>query len=239
MTKVQAFIAGKLALAMVCMLLGLGLFATITPQNAAAHGERDVDGGKYQIRFGFANEPAAAGSQNGIELVVCEGKCKTTDGKVQNPVKDVEKTLKAQVIFGGQTLDVALQPDTAEPGRYTAAFVPSRAGDYSFRFYGTIGSSKIDENVSSGKDSFDPVEEPKVFPAGSGYTGQTSLERQLQEAKKAAESATTFGNIALAVSIVSFLIALGALISAGSRGRSRKAAITLPREKTTSTTVGG
>lgn len=223
---------GKITFALLGAFLITALFSLLTVQVAAAHGTSEVANGKYQLLFGFKNEPAVAGAANGLELKVCDGKCKSSDGKLQNPVKDVEKNLKAQVIFGAQTLDLTLTPSDEQAGVYTADFVPSRAGDYSFRFYGNIGGANVDEQVSSGKDSFDAVVEAKVFPAGSGYTGQTELEAQLKEAQKNASNATTFANVALAVAIVSVLMGLGALISAGSRGgRSRGSNFNLSREK--------
>src|SRR4051812_38801844 len=84
----------------------LALFALLvaTPV-ASAHGRRDLADGKYQIVVGFLSEPAFTGAQNGIDLMVCQGKCENNpDGTLKNPVKDVQKTLKAQAIYGSQTL---------------------------------------------------------------------------------------------------------------------------------------
>ncbi len=178
-------------------LLSVLLVIALTPGLASAHGRKDLVGGKYQIGFGFLAEPAFTGESNGIDLTVCEGACQTQDGKTVNPIKDVQKTLKAQAIFGSQTLDVELKPRFNADGKYNGYFFPSKAGEYTFRFYGTINGDAVDVNVTSGKDGFSLVEDPKSFPAVSG--GGSNLEQQVKEAKDSASSATIFGIIGLVV----------------------------------------
>lgn len=120
----------KVSLVLLAALMLLAFLAAFAPHTASAHGRRTLANGKYQVIFGFLNEPAYTGQQNAALLEVCEGTCETNpDGKLKNPVKDVQKTLKAQIIQGSQTLDMELTARFGFDGHYLAYFFPGRAGD--------------------------------------------------------------------------------------------------------------
>jgi hypothetical protein len=213
--KLMASSYRKFVAAGLVAVLLFGLVAALHTQTAAAHGRRDLVGGKYQIVFGFLSEPALTGTSNGIDLTVCQGACVTNaDGSLKNPVLGVEKTLKAQTIYGSQTLDVALSPRFRADGKYNAYFTPAKAGEYTFRFYGTINGDAIDERVVSSKDGFNSVDDPKLLPAGQSST--SNLEQQVKDANDKASSATTFGIIGLVMGALGLV--LGGL-SLGLRSR--------------------
>jgi hypothetical protein len=197
----------KFSATLVVALVLAGVFALIAPETALAHGRREVAGGKYQLAFGFIHEPAFVSQMNGIDLRVCEGACKTQDGKTLNPVKDVHKTLKAQAIFGSQTLDVELKPRYNAEGSYDGYFMPLSAGEYTFRFYGEINGDKIDERVTSGKDGFNSVEAPKTLGTASAAT----VDPQVKEARDSAGTAFIFGIVGTIFGAIGIAMAAFAL----------------------------
>ncbi len=160
------------SLPILAILFLIGLLLTQNLISAKAHDDRDVLGGKYQFRVGFINEPSFQGLLNGIELTICEGKCQSKgDGTFTNGVTGAFDTLKSEVIFGGQTIQLPLVAVPRNPGRYNAPFVPTRVGDYTFRFFGTIGPDKIDEKFTSGPNTFDAVQPITAiqFPDKPGF----------------------------------------------------------------------
>lgn len=185
------------------LLIVATLGSWLAPQVAEAHGRRDLAGGKYQLVFGFLTEPAFAGQMNGIDLTVCEGACKTQDGKVLNPVKEVEKTLKAEAIYGSQKINVELKARYNMDGKYAGYFLPAAAGEYTFRFFGTIGGEKVDEQVVSGKDGFSSAENSLTLgTADSAAKPNAALEQSVKEARDQASTATIFGIIGLVLGLL-------------------------------------
>ena len=65
------------------------------------------------------------------------------------PVEGLEETLKAEVIFGDQTMELPLTARFNTPGAYESVFFPMKPGDYTFRIYGTIDGTEIDESFTS------------------------------------------------------------------------------------------
>jgi hypothetical protein len=131
------------------MLIGVGAVP------ALAHEARTV--GPYHLLVGFGEEPPYAGVKNSVQVVVARG---------GNPVTDIGSSLKVQVIYGTATKDLSLEPtfdpDTGlgTPGDYRAWFVPTAAGPYTFRLFGSIGSTKLDESFKSGPTTFNDVVDP-------------------------------------------------------------------------------
>lgn len=147
----------------------------LAPFGAAAHGGREVAGGKFEMVVGFLDEPVYAGDKSGLDLKVSyapQGLATPEDGDHEEggaPVTGLEETLKAEVIFGEQTLDLPLSAAWDEEGVYHSWFFPSQAGDYTFHISGTIDGVAIDESFTSTKDGFGAVRDPLpvTFPAAS------------------------------------------------------------------------
>ena len=76
------------------------------------------------------------------------------------PVDGLEETLKAEVIFGDQTMELPLNARFGTPGAYESVFFPMKPGDYTFRIYGTLGDTDIDESFTSSPEGFGAVEDP-------------------------------------------------------------------------------
>jgi hypothetical protein len=190
-------------------LLGLFLVVAVAPGQASAHERRDLLGGKYQAVVGFLNEPAYDNQFNGLDLTVVDKTQKTADGK-DKPVEGLEKTLKAEVLYGGgKKMDLTLRTRFGMPGKYAAYFEPTKAGQYIFRIYGEIEGQKIDERFESGPGRFGDVEPLAAlqFPEP-----RAQVPADLQSRLDAAQSqATTARNLGLGGVVVGLLgLAAGA-----------------------------
>jgi hypothetical protein len=145
--------------------------------------------GKIDFEIGFLNEPVYVGFQNGVFLAVHD--------EGGNPVEDVADTLKVQVVYGTQTMDVALEPNFEEdtggaPGQYVAHFIPTRPGKYTFHLSGSIGGERIDRSFTSSPTTFDEAVDPMTvqFPAKDPTTGElaTRLDRELPRVTATAQA---------------------------------------------------
>jgi hypothetical protein len=140
------------------------------PLRADAHEVRQIADGTYQIVVGFMDEPVYAGDKSGLEFFVTDLTTPATPAAASSgdedeesagaPVNGLEKTLKAEVIFEDQTMELPLSARWNTPGAYESIFYPMKPGDYTFRIYGTINGTDIDESFTSGPDTFSPVEDP-------------------------------------------------------------------------------
>ncbi len=215
----RVIIAGAAVIAALAVLSVSGV------PGASAHERRTV-GGKYTFVVGWLNEPALLEEPNGIDLRI-------TNAQTNEPVEGVEKTLKADVTAGGQTKTMDLEPRFGQKGAYTATILPTKTGTWTFRFYGTIEGTQIDEKFESGPNRFGdveaksdlqfPVKEPSIgelaqkigatdagqpAAATSGQGTNPDLQRALDKSNSARTMALGFGIAGIAVGIIG--IAVGA-----------------------------
>ncbi|HEV8621857.1 MAG TPA: hypothetical protein VGR33_03075 [Actinomycetota bacterium] len=197
---------------------------------AFAHEERTV--GAYQIVVGWGDEPAYAGSKNSVQLILA-----TKAGK---PVTDLGDSLKVEVVFGEQQLELPFEPafDVEEgfgtPGDYRAWIIPTTPGTYTFHLFGAIGKQKVDERFTSGPTTFDDVanpaevEFPTKVPTGTELSER--LDREIprvnaaiasarSQAQDRADTARTLAIVGIVIGAVGLLLAVVALIGwrAGAR----------------------
>lgn len=180
MTRSMRYPAAGL-LAVLTLLLSLPI--------ALAHEGRDV--GKYRLTVGWSSEPAYQGQRNGVSLVIV-----TKD--TAQPVEGAEKTLKAELLFGGQRREVALRAVFRQPGQYTADVIPTRDGDYRFRFFGEIEGQKVDEVFDSADGKFDGVQKTDALYFPGGDTS-AQLAQTVQAAEQKASQGQTLGLAGLAL----------------------------------------
>ena len=185
---------------------------------AGAHEIRNV--GAYRFVVGWGTEPAYAGQENSVQLVLST----ISTGR---PVVDLGSTLRVTVIFGTQTMTFALEPtfdsDTGfgTPGDYRAWLVPTAPGDYRFHFSGTIGSQAIDQSFTSGPTTFATVQDPTTveFPMQTPTMLELAqrMDTQLPHLAGAAEAsrAQLFGIIGLAIGALGLIVAVVALVRVG------------------------
>jgi hypothetical protein len=126
---------------------------------ALGHERRAV--GPYTFVVGWINEPSYVNLLNSLDLTVTE----TNGGKA---VEGLEKTLKADLTFGGSTTP---QPLTIAarfglPGKYSGYVLPTKVGDYTFHITGTVGTMNVDEKFESGPGRFGSIEstDPLQYP---------------------------------------------------------------------------
>ena len=163
---------------------------------ALAHEERAI--GDYSFEVGFIDEPVFTGQKSGLEFFVMNG---------EEPVEGLEATLEAEVTFGSQTRDLEISPRFGEPGAYDSVFFPTAAGPYTFRIYGDLEGTAIDESFSSSPEGFGEVEELSggQFPVQFPSTGDVVADAQ------AGANAATQATIALVLAVIGLLVALVAL----------------------------
>ncbi len=137
----------------------------VTQPAVEAHETRAIADGQYQIVIGLMNEPVFAGDKSGLEFWVTEVSAATPAAGAEEaegaPVEGLDETLQAEVIYADQTMALPLSPMFGEPGGYYSVFFPTASeGDYTFRIYGEIDGTEIDETFTSGPETFGPVEDP-------------------------------------------------------------------------------
>lgn len=194
MTRSMRFMAASL-LAALTALLPLAI--------ALAHEGRDV--GKYRLTVGWTGEPAYQGQRNGIALSI-------VNRDTNQPVEGAEKTLKAEILFGGQKREVALRAVFRQPGQYTADVIPTRDGDYRFRFFGNIEGQAVDEVFDSADGKFDGVQKTDALYFPGGDTS-TQLAQTVQAAEQQAAQSQTFGILGLVLGALGLVAGGAALVS--------------------------
>jgi YtkA-like len=179
---------------------------------ALAHEHRHV--GSYELTVGWSAEPAIAGFQNGVQLLVAN-----PDG---SPVEDA--TMQAEIVFGQpdgteKTQPMDMEPSDENPGEYDAFLIPTRPGTYTFHLTGTIGSQDVDEVFTSSDTAFDDVVEASSlqFPAKDPSTGQLSekidrVDSRAASARDEASSAKSSSTTATVLGAVGVVVAIAALI---------------------------
>ena len=193
---------------------------------ALAHEEKTV--GKYHYAVGFGDEPAYAGEENSVQLLLADANDK--------PVTDLTDTLKVEVSTGDtEPLALSMEPffevgEFGTPGDYRAFFIPTAPGSYSFHFIGTVKGQKVDETFRSGPQSFSDVEDPAGVqypvkqPTGVQLAARAdretarvdaALTAERDQAKDDAASARTLAVIGLVVGALGLVVGVVAL----ARGR--------------------
>lgn len=215
---------GRMAARWIAVLLTMALVLFGATGTVSAHERRDLVNGRYQAVVGFLNEPAFDHQLNGLDLTVVDKTQKTAQGQ-DKPVEGLEKTLKAEVLFGGgKKLELALRPRFGQPGKYAAYFEPTKAGQYTFHVYGQIEGNAIDERFESGPGRFNDVQSlaPLQFPEQ-----QASVPADLQARLDAADSAATMARSIGIAGLVAGLLGLGLGVLA-LRRRPAALAVTTP-----------
>jgi hypothetical protein len=192
--------------------LGGALLAVslLLPGIASAHEQREV--GPYHFAVGFLNEPSIVDQMNGLDLTI-------TTAADKKPVDGADKTLKAEVIVGGNAKVMPL-PLTARfgmPGKYAAYFMPTAAGSYIFHISGTINGASVDQRFESGPGRFDDVQPmaPLQFP--EKLADPADVQAQVAGAQAAASQGRALGIAGVVVGLIG-IVAGGAALAAARRG---------------------
>jgi hypothetical protein len=153
-------------------LASVAAVALTLAANAPVSAHQAVDFGGYHLEVGFINEPVYVGDKSGLEFDVFKG---------ATPVAGLDKTLKAQAIYQGQTRALQIQPETSDTNNfYRAYFIPTAAGPYTFHIYGTIEGTPFDRSYTSAPTTFDEVQDaqPGEFPVTLPTLAQVQADAQ-------------------------------------------------------------
>lgn len=177
---------------------------TVLSAPALAHETRSEGG--VQTVVGWATEPAYVGFPNAVQLRLSQGGQPLTDLGADE--------LQVEVTFGGQkTPPMALTPAFDSPGEYRAALIPTRSGEYSFRFFGTIQGQPFDQSFTSGEETFDSPRHPAdvSFPAKDPTAGELAASiEQLGNREDTGSGSDATGMIALGLGGLALVVALAA-----------------------------
>lgn len=198
--------ARRLLVALLVTATGMMLIAG----SALAHENREV--GEYQLTVGFSEEPAIVEEPNGLLLRVQRG-----TGDDGEPVEGLAESLQAEIIYGDQRLPLEIEPAFGTPGEYQADVIPTEAGAYTFRIYGSIEGQEIDESFTSGPGAFSEVtsRQSLTFPNQVGTVGDVQT-----TADDAGDTASTAMLLAIGGLIAGVIgILLGAAAFMRSSGR--------------------
>jgi hypothetical protein len=185
---------------------------------AFAHGHTQV--GDYELVIGFRNEPAYQGEPNGLDLIV-------TNTKTNEKVTGLEKTLNVEIIYGSSKKQLEVRPQFGREGAYTADVLPSRAGDYTWHIWGEINGTPVDVTMTSGPDTFNPVQ-PKsaaAFPAPEPAPDE--LQAQAASAAQLAQTALIVGGVGVVLGAAGLVVGfLGMRSRATTRQEERQGSTT-------------
>ncbi|HET8944883.1 MAG TPA: hypothetical protein VFO59_08895 [Dehalococcoidia bacterium] len=201
---------------LIAVTLAVVVTALAASGGASAHEQRTI--GEYDVEVGFFEEPALVNQLNGVFLEV------SREGE---PVEGLDETLKVELIVGGgaETKELAFEAIEGEPGSYVAKFLPTLAGDYTFRIFGNIEALQVDESFESGPGRFDSVEslDEIAFPEAPGDNaslGQTVEE--LQTKVDGLEGSDSSDSTARMLGIAGLVVGLAGLGAGGFAAMRRK-----------------
>lgn len=163
------------------VLLGLLMMATAP---AYAHGRTQV--GEYELVIGFHIEPAYQSEPNGLDLFV-------TDTRTGERVNGLEESLQVEIIYGGSSKTLQLEPQFGQEGAYTAHVLPTQAGDYTWHISGAIGDTPVDVSMTSSPETFSPVAAKSAISFPDNEPVSTELSEQAGSAARVARIALVAG----------------------------------------------
>ena len=194
------------------------LCVMLVPLAAGAHEKRDVGNG-YTMTVGFLDEPPIDEEPNGLDLRVMQG----SDNK---PVEGLADTLKGEVTAEGQTMPLTITAAFGKPGYYQANFIPTAAGAYRFRIYGTINGQPVDQSFTSGPNTFSDVQPRATLSFPAKVQPVSAVQASASSARDTARTAEMLGIAGLVVGALGLIV--GGLGLAAARRATRPAERAVP-----------
>jgi len=220
------------------------LILLATAPSAWAHTHRVVTINGQQVEFviGWVNEPSYANEINFVDFWAHYINATCPQGTVSTvcPVYGLDQSLQVQVLLGGQSEVLQFSPNLSNDvpplfyGEYTAPLTPTVPGTISFRVFGNVNNTAVNETFTCGPTTFecvDPASEIQ-FPTqiSSGSDLQTSLssaqsqitnmQTQITNLQNQLQSAYLIGGVGIVVGVVGVVI--GAVAMRGKRNTRRK-----------------
>ncbi len=200
-------------------LAALPLTAVLSLVGAASAGAHEPrTSGALRFVVGWGDEPTYTGYKNSVQLMV-------TDAQ-GDPVNDLGDAVEVEVVYGEESTLLPMGANFVpgafgEEGDYRAWLTPTEAGEYTFRFTGSYRGQDIDEEFTSGPDTFgSPVDVQEIqFPTREPSTGELAqrMDRELSRMEGGVEASSPLTIVALVVAIAALLASGGALMSSRRR----------------------
>lgn len=182
--------------------------ALLVPLAASAHEE--VESGSYLFEIGWMNEPVLVNQPNGLYLFITPkdtgeehtegGDSGGTAGEEDHHAEGVtgaEATLIFTIEYGGVTQTFDLRPVPDQPGLYTTDVLPTREGQYTFKFTGSINDEAVDLLYEP-----EEVETPGRIAFPEEPVSTTSLMAQLDDAKAQTSTAQTLAIVGIVLGVI-------------------------------------
>jgi hypothetical protein len=168
--------------------LGLAAGTFLFPLVALAHEE--VDSGDYHFEIGWVYEPVILGERNGLDLFV------SAKDNPEEGLADIS-TMTFTVEYGGVDKPYDIVPVEGEDGHYTASFVPTREGQYTFHITGSIEGETIDVSVEPEEVvTADTVAFPEALPSTA------EMAARVDAAEARARTSQTIAIVGVALGII-------------------------------------
>ena len=162
-----------------------------------------------------ANPSDSALTQQNSQAVPVDGLEGSLQVEVTHPATGASRTMNLYAAFG-------------DPGHYVADLIPTAAGVYEFRVFGTIEGIEMDEtfvSLGAGGDFDDiqtsaelqfPEQLPEIREIESGVRGALNTAQQAQDAALAAQNSgnNTLAIVALIVGIIGIVLGAGGIFAA-------------------------
>jgi len=169
----------------------------LSPLTSPTYDRRTLADGELDVAVGWDIEPAIEGQKNAASLRVVRA-----HSNPSQPIEGVDSTLKVRVHQGADTRELPLRAVHGHRGNYLADFIPTRAGNYSFTFVGTIDGHPIDERFDSADGAFSsvrPVAEMEFPPHVVGVSEATAV-----STRALAAAGVGIGVVSLLIAIKSY-----------------------------------
>ena len=193
----------------------IGLVAVWLVAGAASAHEKGT-AGPYTVFVGFATEPAIVEQPNAVQVLIRNG-----DSEDADPVTGIGDALKADVKFGNQTTTLSLSEADGDPGDYLGSFIPTAEGPYTFRIYGTIKGTNIDQSFTSGPDTFSEVQSSSSLQFPDKVPAIGAVASTANSAHDTAGTAQILGIVGIIVGVLGLIAGVaGMTMARGSRAPS-------------------
>ena len=173
----------------------LFLLLLIPSSFGAVYGHTIDAVGEYRVEIGWMNEPVVSGETNGIEfyvspLIACPEilepmKCAESQ-EFQNGIEGLKKTVKMQLVYNDESINLPLSPDHDIPGKYYAFVNPTVSGFYQANVLGSIEDTPISLSMHPPKvaeRSYIEFPEPSDITVQQMIDGHTALIEDIGELK--------------------------------------------------------
>lgn len=137
--------------------LTIALISLALTPSAMAHEQRTIRVGTGYVQFevGWIVEPPFVDQKNAVDFTA-------TTSPFGAAVSGLDTSLRVEVSTGGKKAVLNLQPIVTEDGgftgEYSASIIPTVPGTYTFRIFGAIKDTAVNETFTCGPKTFECVQ---------------------------------------------------------------------------------